>query len=54
MENSETGEKRDCGNAEAALIPYYLDKVDPDYSDLERAYGRGADASICDRILDRI
>jgi hypothetical protein len=42
MENSETGEKWVCGNVEAALIPYYF----------ERAYGRGADASICDRIMD--
>ncbi|MGK8520324.1 hypothetical protein ACRS6B_01590 [Nocardia asteroides] len=53
MESSGTGEKWVCGNVEAALIPYYLnDKIDPDYEDLERAYGRGADASICHRILD--
>ncbi|WP_043733664.1 hypothetical protein [Nocardia asiatica] len=51
MENSDTGEKWVCGSVEAALVPYYLDKVDPDYSDIERAYGRGADASICDRLL---
>ncbi|MBF6163933.1 hypothetical protein IU486_03985 [Streptomyces gardneri] len=52
MENSATGEKWVCGTVEAALIPYYLDKVDPDYSDIERAYGRGADASVCDRLLN--
>lgn len=52
MENTETGEKWVCRDVEAAIIPYYIDKVDPSYSDFERAYGRGADAGSCDRILD--
>ncbi|MEU2035111.1 hypothetical protein [Nocardia amamiensis] len=52
MENSESGEKWVCGDVEAAVIPYYLDKVDPDYSDFERAYGHGADAGSCKRLLN--
>ncbi|WP_433756525.1 hypothetical protein [Nocardia sp. CA-135398] len=52
IENSETGERWLCRDVEAAIIPYYMDKVDPSYSDFERAYGRGADAGTCDRILD--
>ncbi|MFG3620497.1 hypothetical protein [Nocardia sp. NPDC047654] len=53
MQNSGSGEKWVCNSVEAALVPYYLDdKIDPGYEDFERAYGRGADASVCNRLLD--
>ncbi|BDT94581.1 hypothetical protein IFM12275_45570 [Nocardia sputorum] len=53
MRNSGSGETWVCNSVEAALVPYYLDdKIDPDYADFERAYGRGADASVCHRLLD--
>ncbi|MGY2031905.1 hypothetical protein ACW9HR_27650 [Nocardia gipuzkoensis] len=53
MQNSGSGEKWVCNSVEAALVPYYLDgKIDPGYEDFERAYGRGADASVCHRLLD--